>query len=155
MDDLDRRILDAVQRDAAQTMAELAVATGSTSATCHRRYRTLKQVGLICRIVALADEARSREPLTVLLGISVRDQSSGKQRSLRQFLRALPEVKMAWMTTGEFDYFLIGAFGDMASYLKFIETRLETHRDIVGYRSFVSMDEVKFDTGRSFSSDRS
>jgi Lrp/AsnC family transcriptional regulator, leucine-responsive regulatory protein len=150
MDDLDRRILNAVQTNAERTMAALAQASHSTAPTCHRRYQILKRGGVIRRIVALVDGGRSREPLIVLLGISIRDQSSAAQQRLRRFVQARREIKMAWMTTGELDYVLLGAFADMATYLSFVEAHLQTHADIAEYRSFISLDEVKFDTSRLF-----
>jgi hypothetical protein len=38
----------------------------------------------------------------------------------------------------------------MATYLSFVEAHLQTHADIAEYRSFISLDEVKFDASRFF-----
>jgi Lrp/AsnC family leucine-responsive transcriptional regulator len=150
LDDLDRRILNAVQRDATGTMEALSELVGSTAATCHRRLRRLQRDGVVRAIVALVDAKRSDEPLTVLLGVRMSGQSSEQQRQLRRFMKRRSEIKNAWMTTGQFDYVLIAAFADMDRYLEFLEKELQQHPEIETYQSFVSLDEVKFETGRVF-----
>ena len=129
----------------------LAATVGSTPATCHRRYKKLRRLGVIQRIVALVDGTRSEESLTVLLGLTMREQSSQSQRKLRQFFHDRPEIKMAWMTTGEVNYFLVGAFPNMASYLKILEIHVHGEPSISSHKTFISLDEVKSDTARSFS----
>lgn len=148
IDDLDRRILKELQRDASLTMETLAARVRSTSATVHRRYRKLVQDGIIEKTVAIVRTAAST--ITVVLGIVVKSQTPKDQAQFRLFLRRHDNIKMAWMTTGEFDYVLVGAFPDMASYLKFIDRDLIESVNFSNFRTFVSVDEVKFDSLRSF-----
>ena len=150
MDDLDRRILNEIQRDAGRSLAELADKVNSTLATVHRRFQKLKDDGVITRIVALADPKASSEPITVVLGVMIKNQRPKEQESFRSFIRKHKHVKMAWMTTGEFDYVLVGAFPDTASYKTFIENDLSKNANFSNFRTFVSVDEVKFETARIF-----
>lgn len=55
---------------------------------------------------------------------------------------------MAWMTTGEFDYVLIAAFRDQQAFSAFLENDLQALGVVERYRTFVSVDELKFEPGR-------
>ena len=150
MDKLDRRILDELQRDASQTMEELAVRTYSTPATVHRRCQKLKASGVIDRIVAIVSPGSSGEPITVVLGVTIKSQRPKEQETFKSFIRRQGNIKMAWMTTGEFDYVLVGAFPDTAAYRHFIESDLADNVNFSHFRTFVSVEEVKFETARQF-----
>jgi len=150
MDELDRRILNEIQLDAGRPLSDLADKVHSSLATVHRRFQKLRNDGVITRIVALADAKFSDEPITVVLGVMIKNQRPKEQESFRKFIRTQRCVKMAWMTTGEFDYVLVGAFPDTASYKKFIEDDLSKNTNFSNFRTFVSVDEVKFETARIF-----
>ena len=150
MDKLDRRILNEVQRDASQTMEQLAARIHSTTATTHRRYQKLKESGVIDRIVAIVSPKASGEPITVVLGVSIKSQRPKEQDTFKSFIRRHGNIKMAWMTTGEFDYVLIGAFPNTAAYRLFVETDLAHNANFSNFRTFVSVEEVKFETARQF-----
>lgn len=118
LDDLDRRIVRELQRDASQSMTTLAERVASSPATCHRRYQRLKRAGYIRAVVALVDPALFGEAFTVTIGVKLKDQRVQGQREVRDFVAAHPRVMMAWMTTGEFDYVIVGAFaGQKASWI--------------------------------------
>ena len=55
LDELDRRILDCLQTNAAQTNHELAAAVHASAPTCLRRVKRLTELGVITRQVALLD----------------------------------------------------------------------------------------------------
>lgn len=150
MDRLDRRILNELQRDASQTMEALAERVGSTPATCHRRYRQLIKSGVIDRKVVIVEPTASDQAITVIIGIVVKSQRPRDQAAFRKFLGSHPLIKMAWMTTGEFDYVAVGAFPDTAAYKKFVDEDLIGSVNFSNFRSYVSIDDIKFDTSRSF-----
>jgi DNA-binding Lrp family transcriptional regulator len=150
LDRLDRRILNEVQRNAAQTMHEIAAKVSSTSATCHRRLKRLTEAGFITRTVAIADAARSNEPVTVVLGLVLADQARSHQNTLQDFLRNQSEIRTAWMTTGDFDYIIICAFRDVQALAHFIEKVISENESIRRYRSFIAIEDVKNETLRQF-----
>ncbi len=68
MDELDKRLLNELQRNADQTMKELAARLNSTPATVHRRIQRLKTQKIITGIAASVAPASSNQPVTVVLG---------------------------------------------------------------------------------------
>jgi DNA-binding Lrp family transcriptional regulator len=64
LDDIDRRILAGLQRDARQPIAELAAAAGLSPSACHRRIKLLEERGVIASYGATLD----REALGYLSG---------------------------------------------------------------------------------------
>lgn len=150
MDALDRRILSALQSDATLTMNQLAEVVNSTPATCHRRFQQLCHSGVITDIVAMVDFAASKEPFTVVLGIMVESQKPHEQATARRFLQNHPHIKQCWMTTGEFDYVVVAAFLNSDHYKEFVHSELTESVNIRNFRSYISLDTVKFDTSRSF-----
>lgn len=58
LDNLDRRILDALQRDGRLQNLELARLVGLSPSACLRRVRLLEEGGYIDRYVALLNEAK-------------------------------------------------------------------------------------------------
>ncbi len=150
LDTLDRRILNVLQKDASLTMAELALAVASTVPTCHRRVSALRKSGALERVVAIANSDLSNEAFTIVIGIVIKSQRPEDEGRFHRFLKGHPHIKMAWMTTGEFDYIALCAFPDTNAYLNFIQSELITHANFSNFRTFVSVDQIKFDTSRSF-----
>lgn len=149
-DALDRRILNALQEDASRGVAQLAEAVGSSPATCHRRIRALRDKGVIERVVARCASASSREPVTVMLGLTLVQQTSNMQRDTRNFLRSCDEVRCAWLTTGDYDYMAIAVFEDLAHLNRFSTETLSEFAPIARYRTFLALEELKFETARRF-----
>ena len=65
LDDLDRHLLDLLQRDASLTNQELAARVGLSSSPCLRRVKALEDAGILQRRVALLDSAQLGLSLTV------------------------------------------------------------------------------------------
>lgn len=150
LDALDRRILNEVQRDAKQTMHELAARVASTAATCHRRIKRLEDAGVAARTVTLAEPAQSNEPVTVVLGLTLSDQAKPRQDLVKDFLKAQIEIRMAWMTTGDFDYVVVCAFPDVSALGRFIDTIISRDERVQRFRTFISIEDIKFETLRRF-----
>jgi Lrp/AsnC family transcriptional regulator len=92
LDGVDRRILDELQRDGAQSAADVAAKLGLSNTTCWRRIQQLEQDGVIRRRVALLD--RKALGLDVMVYVHVRLSTQGRD-ALAQFERAVrdrPEV---------------------------------------------------------------
>ena len=68
LDNLDRRILDALQRDGRLQNLELARLVGLSPSACLRRVRLLEEGGYIDRYVALLNEAKVGRGFTVSCG---------------------------------------------------------------------------------------
>src|SRR5437016_4405404 len=79
-DELDRRILNALQVDASQTNHELAASVHASPPTCLRRVKRLTDAGVITRQVALVAPDKVGAGLTAIVEITLDHQ--GAERML-------------------------------------------------------------------------
>ena len=150
IDELDCRLLEEVQKSASLTLDQLADRSGSTPSTCQRRLRRLQSEGYIEGFVAVPNSRLSAEPLTSLFGITLIDQSARTQQEFASAMRGHRKVRMAWMTTGEFDYMLLASFQDEHDLSKFVDSFFVESSLIHTFRTFISLNEVKMTLGRTF-----
>lgn len=127
LDEIDRRILDALQADGRMSNQDLSERVGLSPSPCLRRLRQLEGEGVISRYVALV------EPATVGLGVTafVRIRlDSQDDRHLDRFETAVadfPEVMECYLMTGEADYqlrVLVGSIGEFEDFLRRRLTRI-------------------------------
>ena len=81
MDQIDRRILTELQRDATLPIAELAERVGLAASPCWKRVQKLENSGVIAGQVALVDPAKVGQGLTVLMKVSAMDHSDDWRQS--------------------------------------------------------------------------
>ena len=60
MDEMDRKILSRLQKDASQSVDEVSAAVGLSRNACWRRIRMMEEAGIITRRVALVDATKVR-----------------------------------------------------------------------------------------------
>src|SRR5690554_2308520 len=75
MDDLDLRIVGALQVDGTLTKAELAETVGSTSSTCLRRVAALRRAGVLTGCVYLVDPAKLGRGICAIITVTTRNHT--------------------------------------------------------------------------------
>lgn len=146
LDQLDRRILDALQVDGTLSAAELAGRLGLSTTTCWRRIQQLEQAGVIRQRVALLD--RAQLGLDVLVFVHVRLASQGRD-AIAQFdeaIRNRPEVLDCYTLTGEWDFFLKVVVHDMKEYESFFLDHLSKIANVQSVNSSIAVTVVKEST---------
>jgi Lrp/AsnC family leucine-responsive transcriptional regulator len=119
LDRLDRKILNAIQRDSGQSNKDLAKRVGTSPPSCLRRVRRLRQLGLIAADIALINREKVGGVVAVTtLNLSSHDLKSRDQ--LLKLIRSIPEITQCYMITGGEDMLLI-------SYLR----RLEDFEEVI------------------------
>ncbi len=116
IDDIDRRILNALQRDASEAIETLGKRIGLSRNACWRRIKRLEEIGVIRGRVVLCDPEALGLSLTVF--IAVRTDRHDPDW-LEQFTRAMsdmPEILGAYRTSGDLDYLLKARVEDVAAY---------------------------------------
>ena len=98
IDDLDRKLLSALQDDAGQSYAALGQAVGLSAGSAHERVRKLKAAGVIRRTTVEVDPAALGQGV---LAFVLLDASAwmGDEPTL-QALRAIPAVQEAHIIAG-------------------------------------------------------
>lgn len=106
LDEVDVRLLDALQQDADRTNVELArLVDLSTTATLHR-VRRLKESGVIASIGARLDPEVAGFPLRVYVQLTVARHTEAAEKRLDEVIQSLPQVSQADWVAGETDALL-------------------------------------------------
>lgn len=116
IDTLDARILRALQRDSAPSVAVLADAIGLSQSACHRRIKALEEAGIIEGYRARLSARALGLTLNVFVEISLTSQSEEALEAFEAAARRADEILECHLTTGEADYILRVAARDMADY---------------------------------------
>jgi Lrp/AsnC family transcriptional regulator, leucine-responsive regulatory protein len=98
VDETDRILIDALQRDAAQPYSALGAAAGISAATAHDRVRKLRERGVIRRTTIEVDPVALGA--TVLAFVLLRSDRWVGDPSTGDALAAVPEVEEAHVVAG-------------------------------------------------------
>jgi Lrp/AsnC family transcriptional regulator len=142
LDDIDRRLLCALQRDAAQSLDTLSDQAGLSRNACWRRIKRLEETGVIRSRVALLDPAKVGLGLMVLIAVRTRHHYADWAARFLAALRGFPEILAAWRTSGDTDYMLQARVADVTAYDRLYQ-RLIAKIDLEDVSASFVMEELK------------
>lgn len=146
MDDIDRRILTALQLDAGQTNSELAQAVHVSPPTCLRRVKHLTDTGVITRRVALVDPSKLGPSLTVIVEISLDVQAAERMAEFEALVATEPAVLQCYRVAPGPDFVLIVQVGDMPAYHALAHRLFAAHANVRNVKAYFSTFRSKFET---------
>jgi Lrp/AsnC family transcriptional regulator len=126
MDLIDKRILRIVQRDARQSIGQIATQVGLSQTPCWKRLQRLDASGVIKRRIALLDPVKLGLGLTVLVSIEVGDHAGKALARFAAEVAAMDEVMEFYRVAGDVDYFLRVVVPDAAAFDAFYKRLIET-----------------------------
>lgn len=136
MDRIDRRILEAVQRNGRITNLELADKIGLSPSPCARRVKQLEDDGIIDHSVTLLDPAKLGLKLTAFVQISMDKHTPDRFENFEAHVREYPEVIECYLITGHAaDYQLKVMVPDMDYYQEFLLGKLTRIEGVTGVHS--------------------
>lgn len=144
LDELDRRILRALQEDNRLSFAELAEQCNSSAASCMRRVNKLRSGGVIIADIALLDPKAVGKSLSVIVNVELDRERLDLVDDFKRAMRAAPEVTQCYMVTGEADFVLMVSVEDVEAFDVFVKARLYTNPNVRKFRSMIALDRVKF-----------
>jgi len=106
IDQIDRKILRALQADGKITVGELAEKVGLSPSPCARRVRLMESSGVIKGYAAILDQKRVGLPISAFASIKLERQ---REEDLDRFAEAVarwPEVVDCYLMTGQRDYLM-------------------------------------------------
>ena len=124
MDEIDFRILREVQYDARITNSELAKRVGLSQSPCWNRLRNLESSGAIERYVTIFGHAALGLPDIVIIEVTLDHHDDHVLEQFGSKLTQLPEVIEAYLTTGEYDYYVKVAVSGTSGYEQFLREKL-------------------------------
>lgn len=143
LDDIDRRLLAALQENGRLTATELADRVGLTVSPCLRRLRLLEEAGIIRGYAALIDQKKVGLPVSVFVSIKLERQSEEAMRAFEDAIRSAPEVLECYLMTGPRDYLLRVVASDLEDYERFVKARLTRIAGIANIESSFALGQVK------------
>ena len=114
LDNVDIKLLTALQEDADRTNVELARLAGLSPAATLHRVRRLKESGVIRIISAQLDPAAAGFPLQVYITATLARHDPRSSHVFDDQIRALPQIIAADNVAGETDYLLTVVARDVA-----------------------------------------
>lgn len=124
LDDVDRRILEALQEDAARPAAEIARRVGLSPSPCWRRIKRLEDEGVIVRRVAIVDPVKLGLNLTAFAHVSLSSHEKNDIERFHECMRDAPEVVSCHAVTGSVDFVVKVVVKDILAYDTFLTQRL-------------------------------
>ncbi|MEL6585341.1 MAG: Lrp/AsnC family transcriptional regulator [Pseudomonadota bacterium] len=145
LDELDRKILRALQTDAGQSLDEIARQVGSSKTPVWNRIRKMREAGVMGpQTVVLDPEALGLEACFFVLIRTSEHEAEWQQRFLAA-LRARPEVQEAHRLAGEIDYILKVRVANAKAYDVFYQALISEVR-VYNVTALLSMEEIKAET---------
>ena len=145
LDQVDRRILDALQKDASQSLDDIARQVGASKTPVWNRIRKMRENGVITsNTVTLDPEALGLEACFFVL-IRTSEHETEWQKKFLHTLRERPEVLEAHRLAGDIDYILKVRVANARAYDVFYQALIKEVR-IFNVTALLSMEEIKSTT---------
>lgn len=146
LDRASRQILAELQRDARQTVQQLAERVGLSATPCWKRVKAMEAAGVIRGYTALVDRAKVGLGLRVVVEANLQQHSEDGVRRFEQAVATSPQIVQCVSTTGQADYILTVLAADIAAYERFLHDVLFKLPGITHVRSSIVLREVKAET---------
>ncbi len=116
LDDLDRRILTALQKDAGESIEKLGERIGLSRNACWSRIKRLEEAGVLTARIALVDPAKVNLGLSVFIAVKTAEHDPEWAETFARETSAMPEILGVYRTAGELDYIIRARVPDVAAY---------------------------------------
>jgi Lrp/AsnC family transcriptional regulator len=145
MDNIDRKILSILQKDATIALADLAEQVNLSTTPCWRRIKSLEERGVITRRVALLDPDKMNVGLTVFIAIRTNQHSLDWLKRFHRAIEGIPEIVEVYRMSGQIDYLLRAVVPDIAAYDS-VYKRIIQRIELSDVTSMMAMEVIKSTT---------
>lgn len=142
-DRIDRRILEAMQKNGRISNLELAELVGLSPTPCSRRVKRLEESGIIDAHVSILNQSMLGLKLTAYIGITMDRHTPDRFEAFEDKVSDFPEVMQCCVVTGQSaDYLLKAVLPDMEYYEKFLLGKLTRIPGVAGVHSSFELRRV-------------
>jgi Lrp/AsnC family leucine-responsive transcriptional regulator len=150
LDQIDKKILAELQRNARLSHQELSERVGLTATPCARRIRNLEKAGIINGYSANIDEAGVGFAFSVFVSVRLDHQVDDRLLNFEREIGLMPEVVDCWLMTGNRDYLLRIAVADLHEFEQFLTGSLTKVDGVASIESSIPIRRVKQQIARLF-----
>jgi DNA-binding Lrp family transcriptional regulator len=143
LDEIDRRILAALQKDGRLQNVELAKKVGLSPSPCLRRVKLLEENGIIERYVAMLDAAKIGMGLTVFARIWLKGQDNETVNKFTNEIKKLSQVVECHLMAGDCDFLLRIVAADLDDYRRFQLEHLTRIEVVQNVKTEIPMQKIK------------
>ena len=145
LDELDRKILNALQADAAISLDQLGETIGLSRNACWRRVKAMETSGVITKRVALIDPIKVDLGLMVFMQVRTNGHDPKWQLDFSNATNAISGILSVYRMTGDLDYLIRARVSDMVDYDRLYQ-QLITRLPIADIAASFVMEEIKDST---------
>ena len=145
LDDIDLRLLIALQTDAQSTAEALGDTLGLSASQVGRRRQRLEAKGLIEGYRARLNPVGLGLAVQAFVTVQMATHAPEQVKTFTRILKLRPEITSAWTLTGEADYLLRVYCADLAGLNTLIHQVLLPHPAVARVQSQIVMDQLKSD----------
>jgi DNA-binding Lrp family transcriptional regulator len=146
MDAKDRKILEALQKNARISNVALSRHAGLSPSPCLARVRALEESGVIERYVALLAPKKLGLTVSVLVQVTLERQIESALEAFEKAIGERPEVMECYLMTGDADYLLRVVVPDVPAFERFIVDFLTRVPGVGNIKSSFALKQVKYQT---------
>ena len=147
LDEIDHRILDALQANGRMSNQELSEQVGLSPSPCLRRVRQLEAGGVIARYVALVDPEAIGLSVTAFVRVRLDQQDDRHLADFEAAVANFPEVMECYLMTGEADYQLRVLVRSLGQFEDFLRRRLTCVKGVANVTTSFALRPVIYKTG--------
>jgi Lrp/AsnC family leucine-responsive transcriptional regulator len=146
LDDIDRRILNALQVDASQTNTKLAEEVHVSAPTCLRRVKHLVETGVIERQVAIVAPQKVDARLTAIVEITLDVQAAERMDEFEREVAGEAAVLQCYRVSPGPDFVLVVQVPDMPAYHALAHRLFAAQVNVRNVKAYFSTFRSKFET---------
>ena len=145
LDDTDKRLLAALQRNAHLTAQDLGEVLNLSPSQAGRRRQRLEDIGLIAGYAARLDPRRLGLSVQAFVQVQMARHGAETSAAFSRLVATQPEIVSAWTLTGEADYLLRVYCATLTDLNRLIHQVLLAHPAVARVQSQIVMDQFKPD----------
>lgn len=143
LDEIDIRLLDALQTDARLSQAALGSRVGLSTAAVNRRLKRLTEDEVIVGTSVTVAPEKVGRPVRVIAQVAVESEQLDKLDALSSAFIARPEVQQCYYVAGEWDFIVILLVKDMGEYTALTRQLFFGNENVRRFNTHVVMDAPK------------
>lgn len=139
IDDLDRKILKELYKDARASFVEIAKKFQISGGTVHQRVNKLKLHGILKGFQPLIEERQLGFTVSSMVGLYLKNAKDCQL--VLDKLEKFPEVVEAYYTTGSYALILKIVTTDISAYQAFLMDKLQSINEVQSTESFICLSQ--------------
>jgi DNA-binding Lrp family transcriptional regulator len=143
LDQADRRLLAAIQKNAWASQSDLAEHAGVSPSQVSRRLSRLKENEVLRGVVGVIEPERAGLTCSAIIRVRLRDHAAATVRTFKELVARMNEVTLCVMTTGETDYLMKVVARDLPHFQEIVQSKLLRCPAIAHMESSIILEHLK------------